>query len=200
MKTVFTTFVILALLVSKQINAQNKIFIIQFSEDESRSAIYPSGTNFNLVDTDSTVVFSDKNDYGVFLITKKYQLEVFPPYKSTADIYMIDKGFLEIKENNYLVKTKEVNRNVKKEHHYNKRISATKIITDSKIEKDSNNLNLKFTNGIEFSYIDGNVSATLNGKELYIDGNYSVYSKLGVLKISFRPKTGETWWYFKTEK
>lgn len=79
-------------------------------------------------------------------------------------------------------------------------ISATKTVTHSKVKKGRKNLVLKFTNGIKFSYIDGKTGATLNGKDIYVKGKYLVYSKLGVVKISFNPKNGETWWVFDADK
>lgn len=126
-------------------------------------------------------------------------MEIFPTYKTETDIYVLEKGSLEIIERDNFSHPKKEKSSVEKTNHSNS-IAATKTVTDSKIKKGRKNLVLKFTNGIEFSYIDGKTSATLNGKEIYIEGNYLVYCKLGVAKISFNPKNGETWWVFDADK
>ena len=58
----------------------------------------------------------------------------------------------------------------------------------------------KLSNGIEFSYVDGKYNATLNNKYLDIKGKYVIDSKLGILKISFNPNNGETWWVFEIKE
>lgn len=199
MKTILTALIILMSFVNQQINAQNKILKINFGEDENQWMMYPPNTKFNLIDNNLITVFSEKDDYGVFDISKKYRLEIFPKYKSDSDVYILEKGSIEIIEKDYVVHKKKEKKTIQKIEH-SKVIAATKTITDSKVKKGRKNLILKFTNGIEFTYTDGKIGATLNGKDIYVEGKYLVYSKLGVAKISFNPKNGETWWVFEEKK
>ena len=58
-------------------------------------------------------------------------------------------------------------------------------------------MEFEISNGITFTYKDGEYTSTLNDKKLEIDGKYVIESKLGTLKISFNPRNGETWWVFE---
>lgn len=69
--------------------------------------MYPPNTKFNLIDDDFSIVFSDKNDFGVLEIKEKYRFEIFPKYKSDSDVYILKKGSLEIIEKYYIITKKK---------------------------------------------------------------------------------------------
>jgi len=188
---------ILILILTINTNSQNKVLKVNFGKDKNQWIMYPPNTKFSLKDENKITIFSDKNGLGKFDITEVYILEIFPPYKNDSDIYTLNKGSIELIEKENFISEK---RSHKKKIIYSETVAAKKIITDSKKNNHRKNLVLKFTNGIEFSYIDGVVTATLDGKELYIENSYLIYSKLGVAKISFNPKNGETWWVFDADK
>tara|TARA_R110000737_G_scaffold352368_1_gene398131 strand:+ start:185 stop:406 length:222 start_codon:yes stop_codon:yes gene_type:complete len=73
-------------------------------------------------------------------------------------------------------------------------------VFDSKTRKGEKNARLEFSNGIIFNYDDGKFNATLDGDYLDINGKYLIQSYLGVIKLSYSPKSGEIWWVFEPKK
>ncbi|WP_435415800.1 hypothetical protein [Polaribacter aestuariivivens] len=194
MKTIITTLIILFTIL---VNSQNKVLKVNFGEGKNQWIMYPPNTKFSLKNKMNTIVFSDKNSFGKFSINEIYTLEIFPPYRNESDIYTLDSGSIElIEKDNFISEEKKY----KKKKNHSNAIAAEKIITTSKTNPNRKNLTLKFTNGIEFSYTDGKVRANLDGKDLYVENKYVIYSKLGIAKISFNPKNGETWWVFEANK
>ncbi|MFK7968879.1 MAG: hypothetical protein AB8F95_00860 [Bacteroidia bacterium] len=75
-------------------------------------------------------------------------------------------------------------------------VKAEKELAFSTKKEGHYNVVLTLSNGIIFSYQDGEVKAALDDELLEIEGEYLVYSSLGVARISFDPKSGELWWVF----
>jgi hypothetical protein len=79
-------------------------------------------------------------------------------------------------------------------------VSLKSKVFESKIRKGKKNARLEFSNGIIFNYDDGKFNATLDGDYLDINGKYLIQSYLGVIKLSYSPKSGEIWWVFEPKK
>ena len=69
-----------------------------------------------------------------------------------------------------------------------------KQLTPSKIAADRYNVVLTFSNGVQFSYEDGQYEATQNGMPIEVDGQYIIETKDEIIKFSFDPTSGKVWW------
>ncbi|MDP5092565.1 MAG: hypothetical protein NWQ17_04610 [Polaribacter sp.] len=191
MKTILTTMITLALFISSQLNAQSKILKLNFSDETNKWIMFPPDSKFFLTNENKEIVLSHKSGYGTFKIDKKYTLEIITTYRDDSEMYHLENGSIEIVERDSFINKKSKERN-----YSSHATNAEKIIFNSTINEEKKNLILKFNNGIEFSYIDGITKATLNEKNLNIQGKYYIETEIGILKISFNPKNGETWWVF----
>ncbi|KOY50798.1 hypothetical protein [Polaribacter dokdonensis] len=196
MKTLVTTLIILISIVS---NAQSTYLKFKVDDKESKYIMYPPGTKFEVVSKEGYIQMKNTNNpYKLEIENEGFKLYAYPNYKTEKDVYHLEKGaYLE------LVLSKPYNNHKSKiSNNKNKstNITAKKTVTNSKNKKGRKNLVLKFTNGITFKYTDGKIEATLNDKDIYVEGKYVLYCKLGVAKISFNPKNGETWWVFDKDK
>ncbi|APY09328.1 hypothetical protein BWZ20_13895 [Winogradskyella sp. J14-2] len=188
--------------------AQSNYLKITRSHTENDFIKYPPGTEFQLKDENDSVVFSNTSKEKSFNINKPYTLVVNPPYKTSSNTYYLKKGKVEIKSNiAYYDTQKEHNKTKKKKEDYGmynydakdftKSLSMKKTMTPSTLNPKMYNATFEFNNGIVATYNDGEMTATLNDENLKIQGYYVIYSKDGIIKLSFRPKTGETWWVFE---
>ena len=103
-------------------------------------------------------------------------------------------------------KTIEDNRNENKKNysnyiydkdHFTKGLTMQKTIQPSIVNANGYNATFLFNNGVIATYSDGNMVAVQDGKSQKIRSNYLIYCKEGIIKLSFRPKTKETWWVFE---
>ena len=78
-----------------------------------------------------------------------------------------------------------------------KPVALKKSVTKSDEIPGTYNLSLVFSNDLIVRYDSGRFSAWQNGKPLAVKGKYLVQTPEGLLKLSFRPKSGETWWVFE---
>ena len=196
MKTFVTTLIILISIVS---NAQNTYLKFKVDDKESKYIMYPPGTKFKVVSKEGYIQMKNtKNPYKLEIENEGFKLYVYPNYKTEKDVYHLEKGaYLELVLSNPYKDHKSKNSNDKNK---STNIAAKKTVTNSKNKKGRKNLVLKFTNGLSFKYTDGKIEATLNDKSIYVEGKYVLYCKLGVVKISFNPKNGETWWVFDADE
>jgi hypothetical protein len=74
--------------------------------------------------------------------------------------------------------------------------AISKEITKSEVNENKYNLEMEFSNGLVFSYQDGEVIAIQNGKELNVQSRFLVSTPEGLLKLSFAPSKGEVWYVF----
>ncbi|MFD1064194.1 hypothetical protein ACFQ1Q_13135 [Winogradskyella litorisediminis] len=190
---------------------QNDYLKITKSDKENDFIKYPPGSRFELTNTNNNIVYSDKSSEKEFIINQTYKLTVYPTYKNTSNIYYLSKGKIEIKSNaEYFKAIKEHSTKKKNKqdygyyeydmNHFTKGLKMIKSLEISSLDTKLYNATFKFNNGVEANYLDGKMTATQNGKDLNIKGKYLIYSEDGLIKLSFRPKTGETWWVFEPIK
>ena len=189
MKTILT---ILALTLSSFGIAQNTY--LKISQDYKTSISYPPGTKFELKDSRGYIVLNENASVFTFKIDQAYTLNVFPTYKKEMDTYNLTNGKIELVSNgDYMNNT----RHQKDFYQSNGVFLENSIYTDSEANPKETNVFLEFSNGTTFSYEDGKVSATLNGKEVTVMGTYLIYSDSGIIKISYNPKNKELWWTYE---
>ena len=165
---------------------------------------YPPDVTFELYDAEGELVCTHETLKGSVIVETKHKLLIHYSWKSEADVFVFESGIIEMKEYSFH------NREIKKEWDFTGKkglnvrsgagIKASKKISPSETLEGYYNLELNTTNGINFKYIDGKASASFEGEQLEIIGKYVVESPIGVLKVSFRPKTKEAWWVFHENK
>lgn len=226
MKTKLIITTVLSLVVLIQVNliqAQSDYLKITRSSNENDFIKYPPSTTFQLKDKNNKVIFSDTSSQKVFQINKPYTLIVNPPYKDESNTYKLYEGKLEIKSNKTyyaaLEKSKEKSKKKTKlqpkttekknkadgpykydKNHFTKGLAMNKTLEVSTINPETYNATFTFNNGVIATYMDGEMVATQNNKSLTVRGNYVIYTTDGEIKLSFRPKTGQSWWYFEANE
>ena len=76
-------------------------------------------------------------------------------------------------------------------------VKAEILITDSKTIKGYKNLEFKLSNGMSFTYEDGNYKAGYNNRTLDVKGKYSMTTEAGTLSLAFNADDGSIWWVFR---
>lgn len=79
-------------------------------------------------------------------------------------------------------------------------VTVNKEITWSEKLNGKYNLKLAFSNGITFTYNNGEYKASLENKDLQVKSKYIIESKLGTTKFSFNENNGEVWWIFEPKE
>lgn len=170
------------------LNAQQTYLKITFSNQKSLS--YPPKTKFELVNNQGDTILTENQKPQKKLVDKDYILTIYPTYKQKTDVIKLSNSQVE------LVEITTMNTN-----HFGKwssnGVEGKYTVSDSMKQNGKKNVVLTFSNGIVFTYTDGDVKAKLNNTELVIKGNYVIYSEIGIAKVSFSPKNGETWWVFE---
>lgn len=203
-KTALSIFILMAISLGF---SQNNYLEITRSDSNNDAISYPPKTTFQLINEKDEVVFSDTSYTKKFVINKAYTLSVSPPYKNDKDTYYLTRGKLEIKSNADYFKAiekhekKVVEKNngtyIYDEDDFTYGLSMKKKIEPSTLNPNIYNAKFQFNNGITVTFTDGEILATLNNEVLRIEGKYLIYSEFGLIKLSFRPSDGETWWVFE---
>ena len=199
MKTAFIlklTIWIAILLQSLTAICQEKYLKITLSENEIVK--FPPNTAFELKNENDEILFSDKDEEDLFVVNDKSVLVVYPTWKDNTDTFRMTSGKVELVDvvnyNTKEKKTKKNNKYVYNKEKYTKGITMSVSYDESLIHANLKNASFLFSNGVEARYIDGEMSATLNGEELNVRGKYFIYFQNRVIKLSYNPKNGETWW------
>lgn len=210
MKTKKTIVTLLVLILMSNLGvAQSDYLKITRSDAENDFIKYPPGTTFQLKDENDKIVFSDTSSKRSFEIHKTYTLTVFPSYKSTSNTYKLSRGKIEIKNNKGYYEALDMHRKESEldygTYEYNKKdftrgLQMKKTLEVSTLNPKKYNGTFEFNNGIIASYNEGIMTATKEGKELNVEGRYLIYSEDGLIKLSFYPSNGETWWVFEPVK
>ncbi|MDC7999005.1 hypothetical protein [Gilvibacter sediminis] len=190
MKTILTISLLLSAWLSQ---AQDEYLTIYRSGQSSDQISYPPNTPFELTDETGAVVFSDKSDAKQFEIRSTYELTLYPSYRDKPETYTLTSGKLTLNP----AKRLQVTQSDSNWGYTSNGISVTKTLSASKRNYGLQNVTLNFSNGVVFTYMDGDYKATLNGKELEIKGKYLIYSPLGIHKVSFNPQSGKAYWVFE---
>ncbi|MGB5944011.1 MAG: hypothetical protein WBG71_14100 [Leeuwenhoekiella sp.] len=137
-------------------------------------------------------------------VTGDYKVAVYVPWRDTPEIIDAEGGQLEIfklpaeelKARAYTEEKSGTTSSEKYRHHSNKPKVEQRTITPSESKPGRYNLLVTFTNALTFKYEDGVARAWQNGDELEVKNKYLVQTPEGLLKLSFDPSDGETWWFF----
>ena len=209
MKSIATLFLLLSGLIG---HGQDYFALIKKNDQITYN--YPSNVSITLIDAEGNRRPILKDD--AFDVTGDYTVEIEVPWKDGAEIVKSDGGRLELfilpeaeqQRRNFWYETRkseEVTYNGKTYANPEaldaamaaKPVAVKKTITKSDLNPGTYNLSLVFSNNLIVRYDSGKISAWQNGKTLNVKGNYLVQTLEGLLKLSFEPKTGETWWVFE---
>ncbi|WP_435413136.1 hypothetical protein [Psychroserpens mesophilus] len=206
----FTSLVILILLlISYFAEAQNTYLKITLSDQKNDYVSFPPNTKFELFDATDTKVYSNSDRIDMYKIDTMHTLVVYPSWKDTTDTFKITNGKVEQVDNSaYFKALSEHSKNQTNnygaysydETQFTNGLTMKKIIYPSAVNPELYNATFEFNNGISASYLDGKFVATLNNKQLQVEGHYLIYSNYGLIKLSFRPSNGETWWVFEPKE
>lgn len=168
---------------------------VQLSKDKTNVVYYPPGTQFELKNKHGYTLLKYSETPKVYKIDEEHTLYVYPNYKENAEKFKLKPG-----SRVELALTKNFGKERRKNIVINKyAINAYKKVFNSEKIKGKKNLEFELTNGVKFEYIDGKYNASLKGKYLDIKGKYLIKSKLGLLRLSFNPTSGEVWWIFEKD-
>lgn len=187
--------ILLFMILSLSIQAQKTY--VKITKDNT-TTYYPPGTSFELKNQHGYIILKYSETPRVEEIKNNSQIILSPNYKKGEDIINLKKG-----DQVELALTKDwgkIQRNVKEIYINPDEVVAHKKITDSQKYLGQKNLNFELSNGIEFIYKDGDYRATYGKESLDIRGKYVIQSKIGTLKISFNPESGELWWIFEKKQ
>ena len=184
--------------------SQNPYLKISLAENSYESIKFPPGTKFKLENADGELVIDDTSIADEFVIDTSHKLTVYPSWKKKTDVFYIEKGKIELIYTPLKMKTKS-NKTKGTSYKYDRNkytngLSMKKSVERSDLNPNQYNATFKFSNGIVAKYVDGKMTATLEGEKLSVIDKYTIFSKYGVIKLSFRPKSGETWWVFTPKK
>lgn len=177
------------------INAQKTYLKVTKSDKAYDYMIYPPGTKFELKNQEGDIILSNSDEPGMMTIDENFTLYVYPSWKDEAEIFKLKNGKVEKILTSHSSIKGLIGHSIK-----NNDITMKKTVIKSEASPKLYNATFEFSNGVEASYIDGEFKATLNGESLRVQYKYIVYSNLGVLKLSFDPRDGETWWVFESNK
>lgn len=157
----------------------------------------------NLFDAEGNKTSIQKND--AITVEGDYTLEVDVPWSTKKDVITSDGGILEIfvlptdiRDQEQKVVYYEAPEKIDNSQHvYDKPSLENKELCTSNKNKNLLNLLLVFDNAVVFKYEDGQARAWQNGTEIKVTNKYLVQTSDGLLKVSFDPKDGETWWVWE---
>ncbi|WP_422107951.1 hypothetical protein [Winogradskyella sp.] len=201
------SLLVIAIIISSIANAQSRYLKITLSEETSENVSFPPGTKFDLKNGNDELVYSNEDSTNEFIITEKHKLTVYPNWKASPDVFHITNGKVEqIDTKRFGVRSmpKKEKRKSKtyiyKSDKYTKGLNMKKTLEVSEVNPELYNATFEFSNGIVATYKDGEFTAKLDGEALIVGYKYFIYSEFGVIKLSFRPSNGETWWIFEPVK
>lgn len=208
MKTMKIKNVILTLMLLTGVtisNAQSRYLKIKLDDTKNNYVSFPPQTKFELKNEQNEIVYSDKDSATSFVIDKAYKLTVYPNWKKTTEVFNLKEGKIERPLTSLYEKTSKNNNHNYGRYDYDESkftngLSMKKTLTPSSINPGLYNAVFEFNNGITATYTDGELIALLNDEPLKIENKFFIYSKDGLIKLSFRPTNGETWWVFEPKK
>ena len=201
------SLLMMAMIISSIANAQSRYLKITLSKETSDNVSFPPGTKFELKNGNDELVYSDEDSTSEFIITEKHKLIVYPNWKASTDVFHISAGKVEQID----TKLFGIRSTAKKEKRksktyvydrdkYTNGLNMKKTLEFSEVNPELYNATFEFSNGIIATYKDGEFTAKLDGEDLIVGNKYFIYSKFGIIKLSFRPSNGETWWIFEPAK
>ena len=220
-KQLATTTWILALLSCLSINVNGQIHdaLILVMDKPGTDILeviqYPPGTEYKVLDTEGNQVRLYEKVKHILSYEGDFVLEVRPDYKPGADRYEKTDLRLRITHSNegaIAIDLPSLYKRLwhhKPEHDLTKKydygqytgdVTLTKKLIPSNKIPNTFNVEARFSNGIEFSYTDGKAEASLDGKELEIEGKFIIKSELGLAKLSFNPHNGVVWYVFEPHR
>jgi hypothetical protein len=216
------TLLSVCLLLGSQAYAKNILtFVINPEGDKDKSTfIYPEGTTYEVLnDAQKKQEPAEQSGKAKIFKGKGLILLVYPSYRpdkadripvkgdqlyafedaKAAQEFGYDIGWQEgfIKKNSH---EQLQSRPYGMEKRYRETTLERKVVFQSEQRPGQYNLKMYFRNGLEFHYLDGKATASLDGNPQIVEGKYIVHTDLGTAKISFNPETGKTYWVFLKEE
>lgn len=190
MKTLITLSLLLTAFMAQ---AQDNFLTVINPDEWDSELMYPPFTKFELRNEANELVFSDQSANRTFKIDGNYTLKVYPSWRENADVFKLKSGRLELRD------AIRVKSNPKKKYkgYSSHGITVEKELSPSQKHYGLQNVKLTFSDGVVFTYTDGDYMATLNGKQLEISDKYLIYSILGIHKVSYNPSNGKVYWVFE---
>ncbi len=196
-----TLIILFTLKIGMLLGAQIENDYLKINVDSTTEINYPAEGSFELIDKNVyTLITSDmlKDEYE---LAEKATLLVNVSWKNTPETIELKEGSKiqyvtkkQAERNDRLYRMPIEGNAVK---NYSNGVSVTK---KTFVERDGNRTNdaiIEFSNGIRFTYKNGEVNFTKNNEELDFTKEYVVTLDEGVFKLSFNPYTTETWFVFE---
>lgn len=216
------TLLSVCLLLGSQAYAKNILtFVINPEGDKNKSTfIYPEGTTYEVLnDAQEEQEPAEQSGKAKIFKGKGLLLVVYPSYRpdkpdripvngdqlyafedaTAAQEFGYSQGWQKgvIKKNSH---EQLESRPLGIEKRYRETTLERKVVFQSEQRPGQYNLKMYFRNGLEFHYLDGKATASLNGSPQIVEGNYIVHTDLGTAKISFNPEDGQVYWIFLKKK
>ncbi|WP_378172732.1 hypothetical protein [Aquimarina sp. SS2-1] len=201
MKYFIITILLMTSSVSKAALTLNDHYYLQIVLNDGTNVSYPPGTGFLLENKNGNNILNPSKliELRSYKINNENTLYVFPTYKTTPDVYDITEGTLYMKLAEYIDK-KTTNQNRVKDKVKN--ISSNNVSLLKKrffdySDENGYDTSIEFSNDVIFYFRDGKAEAWQQGETLKIEGKYIIYSKLGIIKLSYNPFNKEIWYVFE---
>lgn len=186
------------------------------NDDNPQVFHYPKGTTFELLSTKNKIFASSEDNREKHTYWGNFSLIIYPTYRADQPdkikirqqrvrIFDVaskakEAGFFYKKTPPTTVKSNEIEQTNTHQYISNGVSISKKTLTKSTVYDDELNVELTFSDGVIFKYIDGKATAQQNDKNLVIANKYFIYSDFGVTKLSYNSKTGKIWWVYEPTK
>ncbi|MEN0050109.1 MAG: hypothetical protein AAF806_23800 [Bacteroidota bacterium] len=183
----------------------NLMIIIDKTEAERLVLEYPTGTTYKVLNTNDIAIEGKEQESVTIYDANDYKLIIYPTYKKSPDIFKFKNQQIKILESVSHVDPIKFHQSIStaKDNNYGQYsgdVKIEKLLVKSKQFPEEYNCVLTLSNGIVFSYIDGEAAATFYDEILDIKGKYVFESELGTTKLSYNPKNGEVWYFFESSE
>ncbi|MEM8523400.1 MAG: hypothetical protein AAGG68_02095 [Bacteroidota bacterium] len=180
----------------------NLIIILDQVEDDRLVIEYPNGTTYKVLNTKQIDIKGKQEESLTIYEADDYQLIIYPTYKELPDIFELENQQIKILKSVDYTKPTQFHQqmNVAMDNDYGQylgEVKMDKLLVKSKQFPEEYNCVVTLSNGIVFSYIDGEAAATFYDKMLDMKGKYIFECELGTTKLSYNPKNGQVWYVFE---
>lgn len=180
----------------------NLMIILDRVSDDRLVMEYPNGTTYKVLNTKNLIVEGEKEKDITFYRADNYQLIIYPTYKKSPDIFELENQQIQIlKAVDYSKPTQfhqQMSFAMNNDYgQYLGNVKMDKLLVRSKLSPEEYNCVITLSNGIVFSYINGEAAATFYDEMLDIKGKYVFECELGITKLSYNPKNGQVWYVFE---
>jgi hypothetical protein len=199
-----TLIILFTLEIGLLLGAQIENDYLKINVNRTTEINYPANSSFELIDRNGYALMTSEILKDEYELTEKATLLVNVSWKNTPETIELKKGSKiqyvtkkQSKRNDRLYRM-PIDGDAVKDYS-----NGVSVIKKTFIERDGDRTNdaiIEFSNGITFTYKNGEAAFTKNDQELTYENKYIVQLKEGVFKLSYNPYTTETWFVFEPKK